>query len=533
MARWWVLLLLVLLGCPGSTGPDVDAGTDAGVVCELTPCEAPLPTPVRAVPGPVHEHTWLDRTGQPLGTELREGSGIDEVSLAQVLEASRTAIPAHAAAILEGCEALPCVIDELVLTAQALLRRSLTDAERAAVADVVPAMEAAPIEAVLWQLRFLPEVWLVLERGDPEEAASRLAAALWRSAPDETLRALFREDDVEGAVDLALADERSERGWQAFHREVFRVGSFHPELAERLLGETERYLDSLRAADTTYDALLRSPFTFVDDTLAAHYGFEARPGDELSRVDVPPRYNLLTHGAVFGNILSLRGVSVRQELLCSDVPPLPADVSPVIPEEAPGATRRERLENTLADDPRCVSCHELFDPFGFALEAYGQEGEYRPTEGGVPVDTSFSAGVGECIGETPGVAGDGPADLVAWLVASPDAQRCYARQWAGMSLGAFDRPTFEPVDECVLSGVDFRGRTITELLVILARLETAEPARTIPPITFLPVPEGEDPVRIGLQNALLGLDSIEVEAEVQGFVDRFGDLLRELEARLP
>ena len=39
-------------------------------------------------------------------------------------------------------------------------------------------------------------------------------------------------------------------------------------------------------------------------------------------------------------------------------------------------------------NPRCASCHVMFDPLGFALENFDATGRWRTTDGGLPIDAS-------------------------------------------------------------------------------------------------------------------------------------------------
>jgi hypothetical protein len=48
---------------------------------------------------------------------------------------------------------------------------------------------------------------------------------------------------------------------------------------------------------------------------------------------------------------------------------------------------RQRMDEHRAN-PVCASCHRMFDPIGFALEAFDATGRYRTTEFGKPLDLS-------------------------------------------------------------------------------------------------------------------------------------------------
>ncbi len=85
---------------------------------------------------------------------------------------------------------------------------------------------------------------------------------------------------------------------------------------------------------------------------------------------------------------TLRGVFIRETLLCHEIPPPPSGVDTSIPEaDADSPTLRERVESHL-EDPTCAGCHQVTDPLGLALENFDGIGRWRDTENGVLIDAS-------------------------------------------------------------------------------------------------------------------------------------------------
>lgn len=83
----------------------------------------------------------------------------------------------------------------------------------------------------------------------------------------------------------------------------------------------------------------------------------------------------------------LRGVMVREKLLCQEFPAPPANVGDVEPLD-PNKTTRERF-TAHTDNEGCALCHTKIDPIGFSFERYDGIGAYRETEGNsVAVDDS-------------------------------------------------------------------------------------------------------------------------------------------------
>jgi hypothetical protein len=73
-----------------------------------------------------------------------------------------------------------------------------------------------------------------------------------------------------------------------------------------------------------------------------------------------------------------RGLFVREQFLCQQVPPPPPGVDtnlPTVTAEKPMTTRERLASHTT--NPSCVSCHTLTDPIGFGLESFDNIGRFR------------------------------------------------------------------------------------------------------------------------------------------------------------
>lgn len=343
-----------------------------------------------------------------------------------------------------------------------LFRRELRGLESSSLEGALSSGPEA-VDSVLMQALLAPDFLLLRElapegRLSPSEVAMRMSRAMWRDGPTPELVAAVAGGPGD-AIDVLMADPRAARGAHEMHRRWLRYGDFVPlpQMAE----ETDRYVASIFAEAATYDALIASPYTFVDDELAMLYGLPERPGSELTRVSVAPeRASLFVHGSMTaGQGIAARGVRIAERVLCRAVPPPPPSIDITITGE--GDTQRERYESTLAD-PSCLSCHAAFDPYGFAFESYGRDGAYREMEDGFPIDASF---------EAMDVSGNGVADLMAWLVTAPTAWECYARQWVRYVADA------EPA-QCMVDQLGHvPGTTIPSML---ARIAQSEPIMSRP-----------------------------------------------------
>jgi hypothetical protein len=236
-----------------------------------------------------------------------------------------------------------------------------------------------------------------------------------------------------------------------------RSGAQYPEfdaaLGRSMVDETRAFFTWVMFdGPRRYEDLLLSDTTFVDARLADLYGVSGS-----GQVTLPPeRVGLLGQASVLTATAHsdqsspiLRGLMVRERILCQTFPTPPADVGPV-PEIDPTATTRERFAQHTTD-LFCASCHEYIDPIGFGLEHFDAIGAYRTHENGLEVDAS-----GVMIG-LEGMAEDpeahpfvGLAELAGVLADSDSARRCFATQAWRFSTGRLDQAS----DACAISAVD-------------------------------------------------------------------------------
>jgi hypothetical protein len=87
------------------------------------------------------------------------------------------------------------------------------------------------------------------------------------------------------------------------------------------------------------------------------------------------------------SLISTRGVEIERALFNLLVPPPPAGLDDTPP--SADLTDRQWLEAATAQPP-CASCHQLFDPTGFALGHFDRDGKYRELDHGKPVDATGS-----------------------------------------------------------------------------------------------------------------------------------------------
>jgi hypothetical protein len=334
------------------------------------------------------------------------------------------------------------VADLLDLFSQA--RRSGATFDEAAGA-VVEAILQAPQFLYRWELGFdraRSDGGAVIALG-PYEVASRLSYTLWGSMPDRALFAAARAGELATAAQVEAQARRMLQHAKAlsvverFHAEWLGIGRvvslpIDDEIKRSMQLESRRFLEDLfhGSGGGRLDVLLRARHTFVDSRLADFYGIGA-PADG-SRVDLPAeRSGLLTHASVLATSYDLihRGLLIRQALLCQPLPPPPADVPALEPED-PSSDPRERFVRH-SRDPACSTCHRLIDPIGFGFEHFDSLGRRRASDGPFAVDVSGE--VLEIDGTSIGF--EGVPELARVLFESPQVRQCIAKQWFRYGFG--------------------------------------------------------------------------------------------------
>jgi hypothetical protein len=251
------------------------------------------------------------------------------------------------------------------------------------------------------------------------ELATRLSYFLWASLPDAELQqaaaagTLTQPAVLSAQASRMLRDGRvrglaTEFATQWLHVRDIRDNrekneklfpSFDDSLREALFEESTRFFQNLFQEDRPVVEIFDADYTFVNGTLARHYGIPGVTGSEWRRVDGVKKYG---RGGVLamGSVLAaqsgasrtspvLRGNWLVDTLLGEKTPKPPANV-PRLPDEETGGenlTVRQMVEQH-AHVAECAVCHERIDPFGFALEKYDAIGRLREVDlGGRPIAT--------------------------------------------------------------------------------------------------------------------------------------------------
>ena len=250
------------------------------------------------------------------------------------------------------------------------------------------------------------------------DLASRLSFFLWGAPPDEELLALAKAGKLQGAALEAqarrmLADPRADGARHPLRRPVAapagpRQGPSRSQLLPELRREHRRRHEAGdgdllqrpgRSATRSLLDLYTADYTFVNERLARHYGFQGVIGTQFRRVAYPDatRRGILGQGSMLvqtslANRTSpvLRGKWVMEVLLGTPPPPPPPNIPALeeVGEAKDGKllTTRERMEMHRAN-PTCNACHRFMDPIGLSLDSFDVTGRMRIRENGMPLDT--------------------------------------------------------------------------------------------------------------------------------------------------
>jgi hypothetical protein len=305
------------------------------------------------------------------------------------------------------------------------------------------------------------------------DLASRLSFFLWGEPPDDSLIAVAKRGLLSSPVMLRaqtkrlLADPRSEALATRFaaqwlrlqdidkvHPDALQYPDFHKQLGDAMQRETELFFYSIVRENRSILDLYSADYTYMNETLANHYGIQGVTGDEFRRVALPDdrRRGLLGQASVLtltshANRTSpvLRGKWVMEVLLGSPPPPPPPGVPDLDKtadaKEGRMLTTRERMEMHRAN-PQCRSCHQFMDPIGLALDNFDVTGQWRIRENGAPLDTR-----GDFYDGTPV---SNPAELRAVLLKRPEPLiRTFTANLMAYALGRrveyYDGPTIRHI----------------------------------------------------------------------------------------
>jgi len=469
-------------GAPTSDGSRTDAGSDPSTVdCQVESVgQAPIRLLTRMqyasavrdmfAPLAIDAEAFAARLPQDIeafGFETNAGASVDDTRLGQLF----TAVEDISQQVFSRfAELMPCVPSRVC--AQQFLqkygrrafRRPLNATEQEA---LLALWDKGPdnserVRGIVEALLLSPETLYQVESGElivnerrltPYELATKLSLLLWNTIPDDVLLDAAAEGELGTDASLTqtfermFGDPRARAAIGAFHMQWLDIAEsanksaelfpdFPPAVYGQALEETRRFVEDVVFEGGSFEDLLLSNKAFVRPALAGIYGLTStQAGVQQVALDPTERAGILTRVAFLASTsgeertsVTLRGVALRDKLLCQTIPEPPAalqDVFPLLPDD-PNLTAKELIALHQVE-PVCAGCHTYIDPLGLLFENFDAIGRHR---------TSYSAGaIVESSAELVPLVDDGSdlsgtlSDALALsrtLAESDRARACYA-----------------------------------------------------------------------------------------------------------
>lgn len=305
-----------------------------------------------------------------------------------------------------------------------------------------------------------------LARFTASSMASRLSYFLWSSTPDDALLdaadrgELATEDGLKREIDRMLGADKAQEGVLQFVDEWLDTSSIDsvekdaklfpqltPALRSEMREQVERTVkDLVWDRGASYLDLFDTREIFMSPALAPLYGVPAPQAPGFTKITLDAsqgRSGLLGWAGIltlksrsYASSPTLRGLFVRERLLCQTVPPPPPNASQMQPQAVDGKvlTTRQLAEARLANT-NCKGCHARMDGIGLGLENFDAIGRYRTMDGVAAIDAS---------GQLDGVAFNGPSDLAKAVRDHRDVPTCSTKNLLRYASGRMESGDDEP-----------------------------------------------------------------------------------------
>jgi hypothetical protein len=256
--------------------------------------------------------------------------------------------------------------------------------------------------------------------------------------------------------EVAELDEKSERHFPTFIN-----------VRESMQEEVTRFFIDLFQNDRSVLSLLDADHTFLNKTLAEHYGLStAATSSDWQRVN-----NLHAHGR--GGILGFAATLAKQagasrtsgilrgawlcEVVLGEKLPVPPKGVPILPEQPPEGLTERQLVEKHSSDANCAACHRRIDPFGFALEGFDAIGRARKA------DTKVILPDGSRV--------DGLEGLRSYLLEnrSDDFLRQFCRKLVGYALGRSVQLSDKPLIASMLTQLKSGDHNVGAAIELIVR----------------------------------------------------------------
>jgi hypothetical protein len=269
---------------------------------------------------------------------------------------------------------------------------------------------------------------------------------------------------------------------------------FRPEVAAAAGEETQRFLEDLVWNDRNFMEFLTADYSFVNSDLATLYELPP-PKTEFGRVQYPEdskRAGILGQASFLAATSqpgetspTVRGLFIRDRLLCQKVPDPPPGVNTDLPPQTEGGLRgtRERLSLHVSN-PTCASCHRLIDGVGFGFEHFDAVGAWRDKQYILYYRTGRDRDQRENAIETyvdidsqaevkgiPDSTFSSPKDLSRILAGNEECRKCVVKQLFRYTFGRPETAADGPLIDEAYRRFEASGFHFKELMLALALSE--------------------------------------------------------------
>lgn len=365
-----------------------------------------------------------------------------------------------------------CVQNFIARVSPVLFKRATTNAEKTRLFNVFDTVKQittnrVAFKALIMAMLLDAQTLYQAEAAVPQrqmlstnELLSKLSFFILNRAPDNALitqvaaQGLTTRDAVKQFAEQLLAHPEASAGLSHFYRGWLNLNNFGDFTLENdsanltlnnsgLVAELERFVSYLTLNNEgSFADLMTDNTAFIHPDYSALYGLALQGGD-IQQTTLAGRSGLLTRSAYLrsGNneqdatSITLRGLKVRERLLCQHVEPPSAEVQNQFPEHDIASDALSPIEfftQVHLSVDGCAGCHQFIDPIGFAFEAYDGFGIARSHY----ADGSAVNFIGKTYIQTmTGQASDIPGEfsdvnaLAAKLATSERAQSCFVKQW--------------------------------------------------------------------------------------------------------
>ncbi len=286
------------------------------------------------------------------------------------------------------------------------------------------------------------------------QLASRLSFFLWQSAPDQELLNLAKSGTLSSATNLQnqvirmLNDPKGKRFASIMANEwlgtnqLLGLGltTINAATLNAMLRETQLMFEDIVTNNSSFLNLLSADYSFLNKTLADYYGvaFNGSDPNQFVKTNMTstPRRGVISHASFLVTTAGApnethpvtRGKAVALKFGCYEIAPPPADLDLTLPSDIPANSTPREILTAHTSKSSCIGCHQVLNPYGFAMESFDQKGHWRSTYPAIanrPIDSSGALPSGERFTDT--------KDFMATLTSSENVKSCLVRHV--MSLG--------------------------------------------------------------------------------------------------